>query len=231
MISHVAAALAQMFGRMTVSETPSLPVVGGTILAANHTSLADPVLVVAALRRLGIDPVIMATAGLWRVPVLGGALAREGHIPVHRGTARAASSLADAAEALAAGRCVLMYGEGRIPDRRDSGEAAPLPFRSGLARLALATGAPVRPVGQAGARRVSSGTTAKQLAGVLTAPVRRPRVHVHVGAPLFLPEGLAEATAVAHGAVTSAWHTAQSGLATIGRPSADRAQGRQVVGG
>lgn len=218
MISHVAAALAPVFGRMTVSEDPSGPVVGGTILAANHTSLADPVIVVAALRRLGVEPVIMATAGLWRIPVLGGALAREGHIPVHRGTARAAGSLTDAAAALAAGRCVLMYGEGGIPDRRDSGEAPPLPFRSGLARLALATGAPVRPVGQAGARRVSSGTTPKQLAGVLTAPVRRPRVHVHVGAPLFLPESLPEATAAAHGAVTSAWHTAVFGLVGAARP-------------
>ncbi|MFI5765351.1 lysophospholipid acyltransferase family protein [Streptomyces sp. NPDC051563] len=213
MISHVAATLGPVCGRLTVSADASGPVVGGTILAANHTSLVDPVIVVAALRRLGVEPVIMATAGLWRVPVLGGALAREGHIPVHRGTARAASSLADAARALEAGRCVLMYGEGGIPDRRDSGEAAPLPFRSGLARLALATGAPVRPVGQAGSRRVSSGTTAKQLAGVLTAPFRRPRLHVHVGAPLFLPAGLPEATAAAHGAVTSAWHTALSGLA------------------
>lgn len=223
MISHVAAALAPVFGRMTVSEETSGPVVGGTILAANHTSMVDPVIVVAALRRLGVEPVVMATAGLWRVPVLGGALAREGHIAVHRGTARAAGSLAEAAEALAAGRCVLMYGEGGIPSRRDSGEAAPLPFRSGLARLARTTGAPVRPVGQAGARRVSSGTTAKQLAGVLTAPVRRPRVHVHVGAPLFLPESLAEATAAAHDAVTSAWRTALHGLATTGGPYAPRA--------
>ncbi|WP_328303139.1 1-acyl-sn-glycerol-3-phosphate acyltransferase [Streptomyces sp. NBC_00435] len=213
MISRVAAALAPVFGRMTVTADASGPVVGGTILVANHTSLFDPVVVVAALRGLGVDPVVMATAGLWRVPVLGGALAREGHIPVHRGTARAARSLADAAEALAAGRCVLMYGEGGIPARRDSGEAEPLPFRSGLARLTRSTGAPVRPVGQAGARRVSSGTAAKQIAGVLTAPARRPRVHVHVGAPLLLPDGLPEATAVAHGAVTSAWRTAVTRLA------------------
>ncbi|CAM5285125.1 hypothetical protein SAVIM338S_00205 [Streptomyces avidinii] len=213
MISRLAAALAPVFGRMTVTADASGPVAGGTVLVANHTSLFDPVLVVAALRGLGVEPVVMATAGLWRVPVLGGALAREGHIPVHRGTARAARSLADAEAALAAGRCVLMYGEGRIPTRLDSGEAAPLPFRSGLARLVRDTGAPVRPVGQAGARRVTSGTTAKQIAGVLTAPARRPRLHVHVGAPLLLPEGLDEATAAAHGAVTSAWRTAVSRVA------------------
>lgn len=216
MISTIAAVLAPVFGRMTVTADAvdgSVPVEGGTILVANHTSLADPVVVVAALRRLGVEPVVMATAGLWRVPVLGRALAREGHIPVHRGTARAARSLDDAAAALAAGRCVLMYGEGAIPVRRDSGEAAPLPFRSGLARLARTTGAPVRPVGQAGARRITSGTAAKQIAGVLTAPARRPRLHVHVGAPLLLPEHLPEATAVAHGAVTAAWRTAVAGLA------------------
>lgn len=213
MLSHVAAALAPLFGRMTVTADTSGPVAGGTILVANHTSLFDPVLVVAALRGLGVDPVVMAAAGLWRVPVLGGALAREGHIPVRRRTARAADSLDEAAEALAAGRCVLMYGEGGIPARLDSGEAAPLPFRSGLARLARTTGAPVRPVGQAGARRVSSGRAAKQIAGVLTAPARRPRLHVHVGAPLFLPESLPDATATAHGAVTAAWRTAAARLA------------------
>ncbi|MEV7725314.1 lysophospholipid acyltransferase family protein [Streptomyces sp. NPDC087917] len=213
MISRIAAALAPVFGRTTVTTDAAGPVEGGTILVANHTSLADPVIVVAALRRLGVDPVVMATAGLWKVPVLGGALARGGHIPVHRGTARAAEALDAAAAALAAGRCLLMYGEGAIPVRLDSGEAAPLPFRSGLARLARATGAPVRPVGQAGARRISSGTTSKQIAGFLTAPARRPRLHVHVGAPLFLPERVCEATTVAHGAVTSAWRTAVAGLA------------------
>ncbi|AWZ04028.1 lysophospholipid acyltransferase family protein [Streptomyces sp. ICC4] len=212
MISRIATTLAQVFGRMTVTADAAGPIAGGTVLVANHTSLADPVVVVAALRRLGVEPVVMAAAGLWRVPVLGGALAREGHIPVRRGTSRAAEALDAAAGALAAGRCVLIYGEGAIPVRRDSGEAAPLPFRSGLARLARTTGAPVRPVGQAGARRISSGTTAKQIAGVLTAPARRPRVHVHVGAPLILPEHLAEATAVAHGAVTAAWWTAVTGL-------------------
>ncbi|MFD7256111.1 lysophospholipid acyltransferase family protein [Streptomyces sp. NPDC059874] len=214
MISSIAAVLAPVFGRMSVTaDAAAGPVADGTILVANHTSLADPVVVVAALRRLGVEPVVMAAAGLWRVPVLGGALAREGHIPVRRGTARAAEALDAAAEALAAGRCVLIYGEGGIPARRDSGERAPLPFRSGPARLARTTGAPVRPVGQAGARRISSGTATKQIAGAVTAPVRRPRLHVHVGAPVFLPEHVAEATAVAHGAVTAAWRTAVTGLA------------------
>ncbi|MGW2869409.1 lysophospholipid acyltransferase family protein [Kitasatospora sp. NPDC001225] len=217
MLSRIAAALVPVLGRLSVtSETPG-PVAPGSVVAANHTSAADPGVVLAALRRLGAEPVVMATAGLWRVPVLGGVLRSGGHIPVHRGTARAAEALDAAAAALAAGRVVLIYGEGGLPKHRDSRDAEPGAFRTGLARLAAATGAPVVPLGQCGARRLSSGGTAKQLAGLATAPVRRPALHVHLGAPLHLPGDIPEATAAAHRAVTAAWRTAQRRCGGPGR--------------
>ncbi|MFF1367899.1 lysophospholipid acyltransferase family protein [Streptomyces virginiae] len=221
MLSRIAAALVPAFGRLTVTADPEVrPDAPGAILVANHTSLADPAVVVAALRRHGIEPVILATSGLWRVPLLGSALRREGHIAVHRGTARAADSLDAAAVALASGRSVLLYGEGRLPVRRDAGETAPGPFRSGLARLAAATGAPIVPVGQAGARRLCSGSGAKQLAGVVTAPLRRPCFHVHIGSPLHLPDRVPEATDRARQAVTAAWRTAASALGeTVREPA------------
>ncbi|MFF8271622.1 lysophospholipid acyltransferase family protein [Streptomyces sp. NPDC016562] len=215
MLSRIAAAVVPAFGNLTVTAAPGPRPAPGSILVANHTSLADPAVVVAALRRYGIEPVILATGGLWRVPLLGAALRREGHIAVHRGTARAADSLDAAAVALASGRSVLLYGEGRLPVRLDAGESAPGPFRSGLARLAAATGAPVVPVGQAGARRLCSGSGAKQLAGVLTAPLRRPCVHVHIGSPFHLPDRpdrVPEATERARKAVTAAWRTAAHAL-------------------
>ncbi|MFD3325428.1 lysophospholipid acyltransferase family protein [Streptomyces sp. NPDC058701] len=215
MLSRIAAVVVPAFGRLTVTADPAGVPAGGGIVVANHTSLADPAVVVAALRRHGIDPVVLATAGLWRVPVLGTALRREGHIAVHRGTARAAESLEAAAAALASGRSVLLYGEGRLPGRRDAGESAPGPFRSGLARLAAATGAPVVPVGQAGVRRLCSGGRAKQFVGTLTAPLRRPGLHVHIGAPLRLPAGVPEATDRAREAVTDAWRTA---VLALGEP-------------
>lgn len=212
MLSRIASALVPAFGRLTVTADPGAGSATGSILVANHTSLADPAVVVAALRRHGIEPVILATAGLWRVPLLGPALRREGHIAVHRGTARAADSLDAAAVALASGRNVLLYGEGGLPARRDAGESAPGPFRSGLARLAAATGAPVVPVGQAGSRRLCSGSGTKQLAGVFTAPLRRPCLHVHIGSPLQLPTLVPEATDRAREAVTEAWRTAASAV-------------------
>ncbi|QGZ52185.1 1-acyl-sn-glycerol-3-phosphate acyltransferase [Streptomyces sp. QHH-9511] len=208
MLSRIADILVPAVGRLAVTADARAELAPGSILAANHTSLADPAIVLAALRRLGVSPVVVAAAGLWRVPVLGRALAREGHIPVIRNDRRASDSLDLAAKALEQGRLVLIYAEGGIPSRADAGEEPPRAFRSGLARLALRTGAPVVPVGQAGARRVTSGNPAKQLAGVVTAPLRRPGLHVHVGAPLTLTGDSATRTAQAHTAVTAAWRTA-----------------------
>ncbi|GGZ50926.1 hypothetical protein GCM10010387_51610 [Streptomyces inusitatus] len=217
MLSRIAEILVPAVGRLSVTTDAGAALAPGSIIAANHTSLADPAVVLAALRRLGAEPVVLATAGLWRVPFLGGALAREGHIPVFRGDRRAAAALDRAAAALEQGRLVLIYAEGGLPRREDAAEAAPGVFRSGLARLAGRTGAPVVPVGQAGARRVTSGSTAKQLAGLATAPLRRPDLHVHVGAPLLLTGDSEVRTARARAAVTSAWRTAAGRL---GEPAA-----------
>lgn len=212
MLSSIADVLVPAVGRLTVTADAGAAFAPGSVIAANHTSLADPAVVLAALRRLGVEPVVLATAGLWRIPLFGRALAREGHIPVHRGDRRAADSLSGAAEALSRGRIVLIYGEGGVPRRRDAGEAAPEPFRSGLARLVQHTGAPLVPLGQAGARRITSGSRTKQLAGLLTAPLRRPGLHVHIGAPVVLTGDGTDRTAHAHAAVTAAWRTAAERL-------------------
>jgi 1-acyl-sn-glycerol-3-phosphate acyltransferase len=220
MLSRLADILLPAVGRLTVTADTDAALPPGSIIAANHTSLADPAVVLAALRRLGAEPVIMAAAGLWRLPLLGRALTREGHIPVHRWDRRASRCLDLAAAAVDEGRLVLIYGEGGLPPRTDAAESAPYPFRGGLARLVERTGAPVIPVGQAGARRVTSGKPVKQIAGLVTAPLRRPALHVHVGAPVVLSGDRAARTEGAHHAVTAAWRTA-AGL--LGEPAAHAA--------
>lgn len=216
MLTRAAAVLLPLFGRLTVTRETDGPFAPGSVFVANHDSPADPALVLAALRTAGVTPVVLATAGLWRVPLLGRALSKGGHIPVHRRSARAADALDAAAEAVRSGRHVLIYAEGGLPLREDAACAAPRPFRTGLARLAAATGAAVVPVGQAGARRLASGPAAKQLAGVLTAPVRRPRLHVHIGRPVHLPPGTSAGTEAAHRAVSAAWRQAAR---AVGEPS------------
>ncbi|MFD3422610.1 lysophospholipid acyltransferase family protein [Streptomyces decoyicus] len=217
MLSRIASTLVPAFGRLSVTVDPGAEFTPGSLIVANHTSLMDPAVVLAALHRLGTEPLIMAAAGLWRTPLLGRALTREGHVPVYRGDRRAAAALDTAAEQLERGRLVLIYAEGGLPSRKDVAEAAPGTFRSGVARLVERTGSPVVPVGQAGARRITSGSIAKQVAGMATAPLRRPTLHVHVGTPVELTGDHAERTTVAHTAVTAAWRTAASRL---GEPAA-----------
>lgn len=213
MLSAWAGALAPVFSDTDVSGTRHLVRPSGTgyVLAANHTSFFDPVLLIGTLHRLGLRPAVLATAGLWRVPLLGRALTREGYVPVHRGSRRAGDALRAAADALAEGRGVLVYPEGGLPRYRPAHDRPPGRLKSGVVRLALSTGAPVLPVGHAGARRVSSGSLAKQLAGWATAPVRRPRVHVHIGPALRLDTSdhpLDDLEA----ALAQAWSTAVSAL-------------------
>ncbi|MEU0697900.1 lysophospholipid acyltransferase family protein [Streptomyces niveus] len=218
MLSRTAAALVPFFGRLTVTLDGAAELAPGSIVAANHTSLSDPAIVLAALHRLGVEPVVMAAAGLWRVPVLGRALAHDGHIPVRRADPRAAACLEDAAAALARGRLVVIYGEGGIPDFESGTETAPHPFRSGLARLAAATGAPVVPLGQTGARRIMSGSGPGQFTSLASAPLRRPELRVHIGAPVRLTDDLPAATAQAHAAVTAAWRAAGGHAVTPSAP-------------
>ncbi|MEV0489806.1 lysophospholipid acyltransferase family protein [Streptomyces atratus] len=208
MLSRIAGIVVSVFGRLNVTTDKADAPSAGSIIIANHTSLSDPAIVLAALRRLGTEPIVMAAAGLWRVPLLGRVLTREGHIPVHRNDPRASQALQYAQAALAAGRSVLLYPEGGLPHRKGTSEAPPRPFHPGLVHLAHATGAPVVPLGQAGARALASGSPVEQVARLLAAPLRRPRLHVHVGAPLRLHGEQPQALALARRALTRAWYTA-----------------------
>ncbi|ALO92379.1 acyltransferase [Streptomyces hygroscopicus subsp. limoneus] len=212
MLSRLACVVVPVLGRLKVTMDEGGEPSAGSIIIANHTSLSDPVIVLAALRRLGTEPVVLAAAGLWRIPVLGRVLTREGHIPVHRHDPRAAQALQRAQDALAAGRSVLLYPEGGLPHRKGVREAPPRPVHPGLFHLACSSGAQVVPLGQAGARALASGSPVQQVARLLTAPLRRPRLYVHVGTPLHLGREQGEALKVARGALTRAWYTAARGL-------------------
>ncbi|MFC3502930.1 lysophospholipid acyltransferase family protein [Micromonospora krabiensis] len=157
---------------------------GPLVLAANHISPFDPVVLTAACRVRGVAPRIMATAGLFRAPLVGAAMRRAGHIRVDRGTAAVGRALDDAATAVAAGSVVLVYPEGRIG--LDPG-MWPERGKTGAARLALACGAPVIPVAQWGSHEVVPYRAPKGLLrGLARSVVRRPVIRVHFGEPVDL---------------------------------------------
>ncbi|MEV5695219.1 lysophospholipid acyltransferase family protein [Micromonospora globbae] len=184
----VVAALA----RLEVSgEVPEALRSGPLVLAANHISPFDPVVLTAACRARGVAPRIMATGGLFRAPVIGALMRRAGHIRVDRGTAAVGHALDDAAAAVAAGSVVLVYPEGRIG--LDPG-MWPERGKTGAARLAFACGAPVIPVAQWGSHEVVPYRAPKGLLrGIARALLRRPVIRVHFGEPVDLT-GLASGT-------------------------------------
>lgn len=115
----------------------------GALLAGNHVSYLDPVLLwCAAPRRVNF----MAKSELWEHRWLGIALDRLLAFPVHRAVADR-SALVRATELLASGELVGIFPEGRRHESHDGtlGEAS-----EGVAYLALRADAPVVPVGIAG---------------------------------------------------------------------------------
>lgn len=111
---------------------------GPAILAANHPSTIDPaVLTVLSRERMSI----LIRESLFKVPLFGRSLRFSGHIPVVFGSGQEALDQAQAL--LAQGRKVAIFPEGIISPV-EGGFHRP---RSGVGRLALASGVPVVPVG------------------------------------------------------------------------------------
>lgn len=129
----------------------NLPRSGGVILAVNHLSYADPLAVAHYLYENHRWPVYLAKSSLFGNPLLGRVLRGCGQIPVYRGSADAALSLRDAEKGVREEACVVFYPEGTAT--RDP-ELWPMVGKTGAARLALLTGAPVIPMAHWGAHEL-----------------------------------------------------------------------------
>jgi 1-acyl-sn-glycerol-3-phosphate acyltransferase len=156
---------------------------GPIIVISNHTSYADGILLAIACRERGRNVRLLATAGVFRVPVLGSTIRTLGFIPVQRGSSAAADSLEAAAEALAAGEAVGLFPEGRIT--RDVGKW-PERAKTGAVRLALRTGAPIVPVAMDGAHEVVGDRA--HLLRTMRNLVLPPEVRILVGDPVAVGE-------------------------------------------
>jgi len=150
-----------------------VPSSGPVILAANHVSFADQFFTPLGARR---QVVYFAKAEYFTTPGLRGRATAAffracGHVPVERGDTRSAAAVIDiGVDVLADGRALGIFPEGtRSPDGRLH------KFRTGVARLALRSGAPVVPVGLVGTREVQPPDSRRW---------HRAPVEVHFGEPL-----------------------------------------------
>jgi 1-acyl-sn-glycerol-3-phosphate acyltransferase len=122
--------IVRRWGRLAVSGLEVLPAEGPLLLAGNHDSYWDPVVIgVAALGRRQIRA--LAKASLWKVKGLDRVLDGMGQIPIERGRSDTVA-FGSAVERLRAGACIGIFPEGtRSLGRR-------LRARSGIGRLAEA---------------------------------------------------------------------------------------------
>jgi len=129
----------------------NIPKKGGVIFAPNHLSYVDWGTDALFFQANGRYPTFLIKDGAFKVKGIGPFLYKAGQLPVHRGRADAGLVLKQAERALRKGDAVIVYPEGtatRDPD------LWPMVGKTGAARLALTTGAPVIPIGQWGAQEI-----------------------------------------------------------------------------
>lgn len=187
LIRYVLAPLVRLLWRPRVHGADRIPLTGPVILAANHRAAVDTAFIplVAARRVAFLGKAEYFVGRGLRGRLTAAFLGALGYIPVDRGNVRAGLA------ALAAGRRVLEAGGafGIYPEGTRSLDGRLHRGHTGVASLALSTGAVVIPVGLRGTERV-------QPAGRLFP--RLARVEIRFGTPLEFSryEGLEGAPAI-----------------------------------
>jgi 1-acyl-sn-glycerol-3-phosphate acyltransferase len=121
----------------------AVPERGPVIVAANHVSFLDPIIIPTGIWRACRRPTrYLAAAEFFKSGLIGWGLRTMGQIPIRRGESDS-GAMATAAETLQAGALLGIFPEGKINDTPDTMLAG----RRGAARLALETGAPIVPMG------------------------------------------------------------------------------------
>ncbi|MGW8380770.1 lysophospholipid acyltransferase family protein [Streptomyces sp. ODS28] len=126
----------------------NIPDDAGFITVVNHNSYLDPLSYAHWQYNTGRVPRFLAKVGLFKGGFVGAFMRGTGQIPVYRESADAVGAFRAAVEAIEKGECVAFYPEGTLT--RDP-ELWPMAGKSGAARVALLTKAPVIPVAQWGA--------------------------------------------------------------------------------
>jgi 1-acyl-sn-glycerol-3-phosphate acyltransferase len=119
----------------------------GYVLVANHASYFDTP---AILSSIPLQFRFFAKKGLFSIPLLGGHLARAGHLPVIRDDPRASiKAMSEGARIIRErGVSLLLFPEGGRTQKQMR------PFREGAAYIAIKAGAPAVPIALLNTRKI-----------------------------------------------------------------------------
>ncbi|MCA1831314.1 MAG: lysophospholipid acyltransferase family protein [Actinomycetota bacterium] len=178
-VKNLLVAFDKIFFRWRFDGLENIPGSGPVIVAGNHISYFDPLcqgyMVVKAKRM----PRFFAKSELWKNPLLKFVLTHARQIPVERGTGET-GPVEKAIDALGEGNVVMIYPEATITTNTD---LTPMQGKTGVARVALTSGAPVVPVAVWGSHWVKpKHRKTKQKFGRL--------ILVKAGVPLVFDESL-----------------------------------------
>lgn len=193
-LAAIVVPLAGFITKIEIEGAENLPIEGPYVLAPNHYSEFDPIIVAVATWRMGRAPRFLAKESLFRVPMLGAALRATGMVPVARSASASSAkqTITQSADLVAHGRGVIVYPEGTLT--RDP-DLWPMRGKTGAVRLALAGGIPVIPMATWGVQQILPRY------GKLSLWPPRKRVRVKVGPAVdldayrALPQGNANLTA------------------------------------
>ncbi|HEY5108931.1 MAG TPA: lysophospholipid acyltransferase family protein, partial [Acidimicrobiales bacterium] len=176
------------YARFTINGVEHVPAEGPVILASNHRSYFDVAALAIVVAKLGRTVRFMGKQELFDAPGVGQLARALGGIAVDRGSG-SGDPMRKATAALHAGEAVIVLPQGTIPRGEDFFDPV-LHGKTGAARLAADTGAPVIPIGVWGTEQV--WPRAAKVPNVTTVQ-HPPRVTVTVGPPVKL--GLTDAVA------------------------------------
>jgi 1-acyl-sn-glycerol-3-phosphate acyltransferase len=141
-----------LMARYPVIDGHKLPKTGAFILAPNHFSEIDPVIMGRFMWKLGRVPRFLAKASVFKNPVLGAVLRWSGQIPVEReGRGRLNAPLKAAQQLVDNELAVIIYPEGSLT--RDP-DLWPMRGKTGAVRMALQVGVPIIPAAHWGTQHI-----------------------------------------------------------------------------
>jgi len=125
----------------------NLPKSGPVIVISNHLSYVDALVFAHFLYGNGRAVRYLGKDSVFKIPILGKIITSSGQIPVARESDKASHALDSALGLLQVGHCVGIYPEGTLT--RDP-KLWPMVAKTGIARLAIISKAPVIPIAQWG---------------------------------------------------------------------------------